>query len=93
MLQPNIDTKSGLGSLGSVQAINCNYITVKFDHLNEVYHVEMVTSRFTIMQNVHIYSKQFPLVLAYAITIHKCQGLSLDCAIIDLSNSIFAADI
>ena len=42
------------------------------------------------MQNFHIYRKQFPLVLAYAITIHKCQGLSLDCAIIDLSSSIFA---
>ena len=24
-------------------------------------------------------------------TIHKCQGLSLDCAIVDLSNSVFSA--
>ena len=32
---------------------------------------------------------QFPLILAYAV-IHKCQGLSLDCAIVDLSDKVFA---
>ena len=30
-------------------------------------------------------------MLAFAITIHKCQGLSLTSAIIDLSDSIFCA--
>ena len=66
MLRHNIDTKIGLvnGSLGSVQAINCDYITVIFDHLDKAYHVEMVKSRFTLMQNFHIYRKQFPLILA-----------------------------
>ena len=33
---------------------------------------------------------QFPLILAYAVTIHKFQGLSLDCAIVDLSDKVFA---
>ena len=95
MLRRNIDTKIGLvnGSLGSVQAINCDYITVKFDHLDKAYHVEMVKCRFTLIQNFHIDRKQFLLILAYAITIHKCQGLSLDCAIVDLSNLIFAPGI
>ena len=45
----------------------------------------MVESKFMVMKNYYVYRKQFPLILAYAITIHKCQGLSLDCAIIDLS--------
>ena len=29
--------------------------------------------------------------MAYAVTIHKCQGLSLDCAIVDLSDNVFCA--
>uniref|UniRef100_A0A1X7UYJ0 ATP-dependent DNA helicase n=1 Tax=Amphimedon queenslandica TaxID=400682 RepID=A0A1X7UYJ0_AMPQE len=35
-------------------------------------------------KNLYIHRKQFPLLLFYAITIHKRQGLSLDTAIIDL---------
>ena len=50
----------------------------------------MVKSKFMDMKNHYIYRKQFPLILAYAITIHKCQGLSLDCAIIDLSENVFS---
>uniref|UniRef100_A0A1X7T7K8 ATP-dependent DNA helicase n=1 Tax=Amphimedon queenslandica TaxID=400682 RepID=A0A1X7T7K8_AMPQE len=40
-------------------------------------------------KNLYIHRKQFPLILSYAITIHKCQGLSLDAAIIDLSTDVF----
>ena len=40
-------------------------------------------------KNLYIHRKQFPLILSYAITIHKCQGLSLDTAIIDLSTDVF----
>jgi len=43
------------------------------------------------MKNFYVYRKQFPLILAYAVTIHKCQGLSLDCAILDLSDQVFSA--
>jgi len=44
-----------------------------------------------VMKNFYVYRKQFPIILAYGMTIHKCQGLSLDCAIIDLSNQVFSA--
>ena len=43
-----------------------------------------------VMKNFYVYRKQFPLILAYAVTIHKCQGLSLDCAIVDLSAEVFS---
>ena len=43
-----------------------------------------------LMKTFFIYQKQFPLILAYAVTIHKFQGLSLNSAIIDLSNKVFS---
>jgi len=43
-----------------------------------------------VSKTYYVYRTQFPLIVAYAVTIHKCQGLSLDCAIVDLSNKVFA---
>ena len=51
----------------------------------------MVRSKFLPMKSFFVYCKQFPIMLAYAVTIHKYQGLSLDCTILDLSNNIFCA--
>ena len=42
------------------------------------------------LKKFYVHRQQFPLILAYAVTIHKCQGLSLDSAIIDLSQNIFS---
>ena len=92
MLRRNIDTKNGLvnGSIGSVTAMTSNAITVKFDHIAEPYCIERVKSKFMLMKAFYVYRKQFPLILAYAVTIYKCQGLSLDSAIIDLSSKVFS---
>ena len=62
---------------------------MQFDHVSEPYDVERVKSRF-VVKNFYVYRTQFPLILAYAITINKCQGLSLDCAIVDLSEKVFS---
>ena len=69
-----------------------NAITVKFDHIAEPYCIERVKSKFIfmLMKAFYVYRKQFPLILTYAVTIHKCQGLSLDSAIIDLSSKVFS---
>ena len=32
---------------------------------------------------------QIPLRLAYALTIHKCQGATLDCAMVDIGENVF----
>ena len=91
MLRRNIDTKCGLvnGAIGTVTCIGANCITVQFDHIPEAVKLEKVRSRFIVMKNFYVYRKQFPLILAYAVTIHKCQGLSLDCAVMDLSDNVF----
>ena len=92
MLRRNIDTKAGLvnGAIGTVRAITASTVNVLFDHTSQPYNIEMVRTRFMLMKNYYVYRKQFPLILAYAVTIHKCQGLSLDCAIVDLSEQVFS---
>ena len=93
MLRRNIDTSSGLmnEALGTVTAIKTHHIVVRFDGRQELYHVERVKGRFLVMKSIFVQRKQLPLILAFAVTVHKCQGLSLDCAIMDLSNQVFCA--
>ena len=83
MLRRNIDTSAGLvnGAIGTIRAIAKRHVSVQFDHMTEPYNVEMVKCKFMVMKNFY----------AYAVTIHKCQGLSLDCAIVDLSDRVFSA--
>ena len=52
--------------------------------MSDVYDVEKVKSRFMVMKNIYVFREQFPLILAFAIIIHKRQGLSLDCAIMSI---------
>lgn len=40
-------------------------------------------------ENAFISRRQIPLVVAYAVTIHKCQGATIDRALVDIGNSIF----
>ena len=91
MLRRNIDVTMGLvnGAMGTIVGIYSTHVLIKFDQIDKPCQIEKRTTKFMLMKNMYIHRKQYPLIIAFAITIHKCQGLSLDTAIIDLSQEVF----
>jgi ATP-dependent DNA helicase PIF1 len=91
MLIANLATDIGLcnGSRGVVTRIERNVPYVRFLSGLEMpidYH------EWEIGQVGHrqvIFAQQIPLRLAYAITIHKSQGMTMDCAEVDIGSAVF----
>ena len=91
MLLSNMDVEHGLvnGSRGVIQAF-CDgpepFPMVKFRN-GEVLIIQPASWASEDVEGLN--REQIPLRLAYAITIHKAQGATLDCALIDVGGRTF----
>jgi ATP-dependent DNA helicase PIF1 len=88
MITFNLNVRTGIvnGTRGVVESMTNEYINVKLLDGRIIKVIPIVNST----AHPRIGRKQFPLVPAWAITIHKSQGQTIDYADIDLGTSIFA---
>lgn len=92
MLLYNMDLAAGLcnGSRGCVIRFENGFPVVRFMNGIEV-PIGKHTWSMKIAENVVVSRTQIPLTLAWAITIHKAQGSTLDCAQLDLGSTLFSS--
>ncbi len=87
MLTWNIDIENNLvnGSTGVVHELFDAHVNVKFDNIKTP--VAIVKQSWNIVDDdgrALAQARQIPLVVCYALTIHKCQGVTLTNVMIDL---------
>jgi ATP-dependent DNA helicase PIF1 len=93
MLVANLDVSMGLvnGSRGVITKLSTTEVTVKFKGKEHEFEMPIQPFGFKIEHQGEILLRKIvPLIPAYATTIHKCQGVSLDCAIVNCGDSIFS---
>jgi len=96
MLKRNKNVEAGLvnGSAGIVVDFvrgetEVTSIKVRFEATDSVVSIERESCSFEVLKGIYYTRKQYPIIPAFAITIHKSQGLSLKSAVIDAGSACF----
>ena len=86
----NIDQEKGIvnGTRGCVTELKKNSVVIK--RVNGTYY-DIEYHKNVSIEDKEIFICHMPLKLAYALTIHKSQGMTLDAVEIDIGGNIFAA--
>ena len=90
MLKANLDVDDGLvnGSRGVVTETGIGYVDVKFRGHDEDTRITPHTWSVE-DDDMNAARTQIPLILAWAATIHKSQGCTIDFAVCDIGSSVF----
>ena len=75
------------GSQGIIVGFENGLPLVKFNNINDP--IIIGYHNWNSESNKNVCVSQIPLIYAWAITIHKAQGVTLDCAIMDIGKNIF----
>ena len=93
MLVANLDVAMGLvnGSRGVITKVEADNVIVKFKGKEYEFEHPISPYAFKIEHQGEYYVRTIvPLIPAYASTVHKMQGLTIDCGIINCGSSIFS---
>jgi ATP-dependent DNA helicase PIF1 len=88
MLTANLDVEGGLvnGTRGTVVRLMRDSVEMRLVSG----HLATIPAKKHMDDTEHMHATYIPLRLGYAITAHRSQGVTLDCAAVDLGPSIFA---
>ena len=99
MLKRNKDVDAGLvnGSVGTVVGFLRKHdsqitgIKIQFENFERPIDIYRESFSFEVVKSVYYTRKQFPIILAFSISVHKAQGLSLQSAIVDIGETTFGS--
>ena len=84
MLVTNLSHKLVNGTMGTVMITEDDHCVVRFDYIGHVSVKPQVFSVYSQEKQKDVATRtQIPLILAYAVTIHKAQGMTLQSLVID----------
>ena len=79
------------GALGTLLEVKMNEegaseLLIKFDHLEEPQVIGKTTVCYDVSPTHFVTRTQFPVIVAFGITIHKAQGVTCQNILVDLTN-------